>query len=281
MNKDCGSYSFLTINESILATGTGCSEILFIDLKTGEIINKLEGHTSMVFSLKLIDNQILVSGSWDKTIKLWDLKSNNLKQTLNENSTIKSVEIIDNNILACALDDGKISIWDIKNGTKINTIIHGDDSTFLNRVDNLLLLRDGNLMSSDLFSVIKIWNTTSWTLIKTIKNTGAYIMVQDLLNDEIIYFLSKLRNLYVLNITSNSINVIIKNEDFESIKILKNGMIALGGQNKFVSLFNVTNKSLIRTRVPHSFYVYALEEKRFYPSKSFRFFIFFLINLNL
>ena len=75
---------------------------------------------------------------------------------------------------------------------KVKVIIHGDDSTFLNRVDNLLLLRDGNLMSSDLFSVIKIWNTTSWTLIKTIKNTGAFIMVQDLFNDEIIYFLSKI-----------------------------------------------------------------------------------------
>ena len=44
------------------------------DMNTGELLNTLEGHSYLVASVAITsDNSKIVSGSWDKTIKVWDL----------------------------------------------------------------------------------------------------------------------------------------------------------------------------------------------------------------
>jgi WD40 repeat protein len=41
-------------------------------MATGQVRNTLEGHNEAVTSIAvIIDEQILVSGSWDKSIKVW------------------------------------------------------------------------------------------------------------------------------------------------------------------------------------------------------------------
>jgi WD40 repeat protein len=43
-------------------------------MKTGECQRTLVGHTSIVRSVKVADN-VIVSGSEDKTLRLWDLQT--------------------------------------------------------------------------------------------------------------------------------------------------------------------------------------------------------------
>ena len=107
-------------------------------------------------------------------------------------------------------------------------------------------------------------------------------MAQDRIYDEIVYYLGNLNNLYVLNLTSYSINSLNRSEDYKSIKILKNGLIVLGGQTYYdLTFFNFSNNSVVRTQ-NLSFHVTALEEINIFPSNVFLYFIkFFFIKLNL
>lgn len=45
-----------------------------LNTKTGECIKTLKGHSNTVYCLVELKNGHLASGSWDKTIKLWNIK---------------------------------------------------------------------------------------------------------------------------------------------------------------------------------------------------------------
>ena len=78
---------------NLLATGVGVSfgpafgEIKIWNFATGQLVhtfNKTNGcHTKSVVALVALNDDLLVSGSYDNTIKVWDVRSGSLVQTYN------------------------------------------------------------------------------------------------------------------------------------------------------------------------------------------------------
>ncbi|CAD8118039.1 unnamed protein product [Paramecium primaurelia] len=88
------------------------------DLKILEL-NKLDGHQDQVNSVCFSpDGNIQASGSGDKSIRLWDVKTGQQKAKLDGyNDYVRSVCISpDGNTLACGSDDKSILLWDVKTG---------------------------------------------------------------------------------------------------------------------------------------------------------------------
>ena len=76
----------------------------------------LQGHTSAVTSVSYSpDGQTLVSGSWDGTIRLWDVVSGQEKATLQGHTNwVWSVSYSpDGQTLASGSEDGTILLWDM------------------------------------------------------------------------------------------------------------------------------------------------------------------------
>lgn len=116
----------------------------------------LAGHADWVSSLTMSpDGQTLVSGSYDRTIKLWHLDTGELTQTLSEHS--KGVLCLamspNGQILASGSFDETIKLWHPDTGKLIDTLTRHRGS-----VRSLAIAPDGQTLISGSFDkTIKLW----------------------------------------------------------------------------------------------------------------------------
>jgi len=107
----------LTCWRDIVAVGLSTGEIITLDRITGIQTAILSGHTDHVKSLAFSpDGTSLVSGSYDKTIKLWDVQTGGVVKTFHGHTGwIYSVSIsADWTTIASGSRDTTICLWDIQ-----------------------------------------------------------------------------------------------------------------------------------------------------------------------
>jgi len=105
--------------KDIIAVGLWSDEIITLSVVTGNKIAVLSGHTSIVTSLAFLpDGTSLVSGSYDETIKLWDMQTGGVVKTFQGHTGIvSSVSIsVDCTTIASGSADESICLWDIQTG---------------------------------------------------------------------------------------------------------------------------------------------------------------------
>jgi WD40 repeat protein len=93
-------------------------------LNQGSLRQTLTGHSDEITSFVISpDSQILASGSKDKTIKLWNLKTGQLIHTLNKHLDAITALVIssDGELLASGSKDKTIKLWNLKTGKLIRS----------------------------------------------------------------------------------------------------------------------------------------------------------------
>ncbi|MFM6628134.1 MAG: WD40 repeat domain-containing protein, partial [Microcystis panniformis] len=130
--------------------------------------NRLEGHKDFVTSVNFSrDGKTLVSGSNDKTIKLWNVETGQEIRTLKgHDDFVQSVNFSpDGKTLVNGSWDNTIKLWNVETGKEIRTLRgHG---SFVNSVN---FSPDGKtLVSGSNDNTIKLWNGSTGQEIRTLK----------------------------------------------------------------------------------------------------------------
>ena len=102
----------------IIAVGI-VRNVVLLDAITGIKTSVLYGHTGHIRSLAFsLDGTLLVSGSDDKTVKLWDVQTGGVVRTLGDDtSLVLAVSISpDGATIASGTRDGGIHLWDVRTG---------------------------------------------------------------------------------------------------------------------------------------------------------------------
>jgi WD40 repeat protein len=123
-----------------------------------QILIKIYGeHTNRVWCLGLSSNDLLASGSFDKTIKIWNISLSQSLITLNgHDKEVLSLQFLSNDILASSSNDKTIKIWNITNGICLKTITEQTGSS-----NSILLLKNGYLAAGTNDFKVKIWDLYS------------------------------------------------------------------------------------------------------------------------
>jgi len=89
------------ISSNLMASGDGNGLIIVWNWLTGERIFNLTGHTNMLFlnSLDLYDEQTLISGSVDKTVKFWNITNGTLIRSINVDIQISALAVLNSSRL--------------------------------------------------------------------------------------------------------------------------------------------------------------------------------------
>jgi WD40 repeat protein len=111
----------------------------------------------------------LASGSYDNTIKIWDVSIGALIKQLNQASHIWAMIVLSNGDLVSS-NSRYINTWDTINGTLKRSI-----NAHSSLIASFALLPNGDLASASDDKTIKIWNSIDWTLNKALNgHTDAF-----------------------------------------------------------------------------------------------------------
>ncbi|WP_407890657.1 protein kinase domain-containing protein [Scytonema sp. NUACC26] len=131
------------------------------------LANSLIGHNDWVSSVAISpDGQTLVSGSGDRSIKIWNLRTGGIKTSLNGHADgVSSVAIApDSKTLVSGSKDGTIKVWDLQTpGLKSTLTGHKDSVNFVAIAPN-----GKTLASASADKTIKIWDLETGKLINTL-----------------------------------------------------------------------------------------------------------------
>ena len=167
-------------NGNILVSGGwGSSDIDIWEISTGKLRLSIENaHLYNIKSLSISpDEQTLVSGSGDGTIKLWNLETRTLLEKPFREKTFNTLTISpDGRTVASSSIDGTITVWNLNN-PKATLPWDGDSSD----VTSLIFSRDSEfLISGSNNGIIKLWNLETREVIGQLEGHSEAVVSLDI-----------------------------------------------------------------------------------------------------
>lgn len=127
----------------------------------------LAGHHNYIYSLAFAPKgNMIVSGSYDEAVFLWDVRTARLMRSLPAHSDpVSSVDFVrDGTLIASCASDGLIRIWDTATGQCLKTLVHEDNAA----VTGVKFSPNGKfVLAATLDSSLRLWNYVEGRCIKT------------------------------------------------------------------------------------------------------------------
>ncbi|GFR76361.1 F-box/WD repeat-containing protein 7 [Elysia marginata] len=116
----------VTCDDSRLASGSSDKTIKVWDIHTGHLQHTLKGHTKGIWCLQFFTKLLLVSGSFDNTIraKVWDISRSLLVHTLvGHNAAVFSVDVAeDGSLIVTGSADRSVRLWRSTTGQLVKVV---------------------------------------------------------------------------------------------------------------------------------------------------------------
>ena len=151
--------------------------IRIYDVKTGQELQKLEGHTEGIqLAFFSPDGKRIVSASRDNTMRLWAVETGNELYKFDLTCTVTSASFSpDGKRIVSALFDGTIQLWDVETGHELLKMERNGDLVDVDWVDSISFSPDGKrIVSGSTAGTVQLWDVeTGKELQKMVGHTAA------------------------------------------------------------------------------------------------------------
>ena len=215
--------------------------------------------TSIAFSA---DGSLLASGSWDETVKLWDVRSRTLVTTLKGHSdSVTSVAFSpDGTLLASGSgsDDKTVKLWDVRSRTLAATL-----KGHFGGVDSVAFSPDGTLLASGSGDkTVRLWDVRSRTLVTTLKGHSDWVTSVAFSPDgSLLASGSWDETVKLWDVRSRTLVTTLKghSDSVTSVAFSPDGsLLASGSWDETVKLWDMRSRALVATLKGHTNWVISV-----------------------
>ena len=236
------------------------TDIVLENAPIEKLLQIFQGHSDRVKSVAYSpDGQTLASGSFDNTIKLWNVTTGNLLQTLTGHykSVISLAYSPDGQTLASGSFDNTIKLWNVTTGNLLQTLTGHSD-----RVYSVAYSPDGQTLASGSGdNTIKLWDVATERNICTFQAFNAVNSVVFSPDGKTLASgnFDKTIKLWDMSIRTQ-IHTFQGHSDWVySVAFSPDGQtLASGSADKTIKLWDVTRGKLLQTLTGHSEWVYSV-----------------------
>ncbi|MBX7171491.1 MAG: hypothetical protein K1X72_11090 [Pyrinomonadaceae bacterium] len=144
-------------------------------LKTTLIDNSLTkeySHKDTVYGMQFSPKgDRLVSYSRDRTVKIWEVATGKLSETLEFEKEVATINFSPNGeLLATGFQNGEIKIWNLKTGKSLQSLIGHKDNIYAIKFSN-----DGEVIATADKKNVKIWDVKTGILKETLEGASPQI----------------------------------------------------------------------------------------------------------
>ncbi|GMH35001.1 hypothetical protein BSKO_02862 [Bryopsis sp. KO-2023] len=123
--------------------------------------SSLEGHSEDVFCLFHQSGNLLISGSRDETIRIWNLVDNACLRVIGgQVGGASSIDVSDG-LIFCGAFDGNIRSWEFESGELVQTF-QGHKRSMTS-----VVLQEGRMFTGSFDQTIKMWDTTNCECVRS------------------------------------------------------------------------------------------------------------------
>ena len=251
-----GSYYFLRLPVAPKDKNYSVS-ILNKSISNITLAKTLSGHTSMVWSVALSpDGQTLISSSGDKTIKIWNLRTGELRSTLSAHADmVLSIALSpDGQTLASGSWDRTIKIWNLRTGEPRSTL-----SERSKQIWSMAISPDGQSLVAGSGNIIKLWNLRTGELRRTFSGHSDTVWSVAISPDgQTLASGSKDKTIKIWNLGTGELLRTLSGHSnrVRSVAISPDGQtLASGSWDKTIKIWNLQTGELKSTLLGHSGYI--------------------------
>lgn len=120
----------------------------------GWLLKNFVGHKRSINSIISVNNRLFLSGSSDKTLKLWHTKKDDAILTFTGHTQqVSSVAVFNENMVVSGSWDTSVKLWDMTTGECIITFSGHTDA-----VTSVIALNQNKIVSGSFDNTCKLWN---------------------------------------------------------------------------------------------------------------------------
>jgi WD40 repeat protein len=113
------------------------------------------GHDGEVRSVAELPDGRIVSGSADKTVRIWDLNTGDEIFRCEHDDVVTVVAVLDSDRIVTGSEDRTVRTWDVNTGLEISRVHHDG------AVTSLVLLEGGRILTGSDDGTVRIWDLNS------------------------------------------------------------------------------------------------------------------------